>query len=152
LFHPSFWHTLSFTWGPYAAFYGMARKCHNEDSMITTIWTHLQMFLISISTIFTFKCWMLFKQLLCMWTIACTYHFCPRTGSTKPGLQYCQLYRVWRSLVIPFSLFYNVSCYPMQLFVVFCHICGFRWYKVSPTIMLKKNHLSSYRSFIHCCI
>jgi hypothetical protein len=33
--------THSFTWEPYAAFHGMARKCH----MITAVWTHLRVFL-----------------------------------------------------------------------------------------------------------
>jgi hypothetical protein len=33
-----------FTWGPYAAFHGMALTCHIEGFMITAIWTHLQMF------------------------------------------------------------------------------------------------------------
>jgi hypothetical protein len=37
-------HAFLFTWGPYAAFHGMALTCHIEGSMITAIWTHLRMF------------------------------------------------------------------------------------------------------------
>jgi hypothetical protein len=36
---------LVITLGPYAAFNGMARKCHIDGSMITAVWTHLRMFL-----------------------------------------------------------------------------------------------------------
>jgi hypothetical protein len=32
-----FWLTLFITWGPYAAFHGMARKCHIEGSMMTAV-------------------------------------------------------------------------------------------------------------------
>jgi hypothetical protein len=37
-------HTLSFTSRLYAAFREMARKCHIKGSMITAVWTHLQIF------------------------------------------------------------------------------------------------------------
>jgi hypothetical protein len=40
VFRPLFFrlgHTLFITWGPYAAFHGMARKCHIEGSMITAV-------------------------------------------------------------------------------------------------------------------
>jgi hypothetical protein len=45
--------------GPYAAFHGLARKCHFEGSMLTAIWTHLRMFLNSKFYLFMFKCWIL---------------------------------------------------------------------------------------------
>jgi hypothetical protein len=59
-----FRHTLSITWGPYAAFHGMARKCHVEGSMVTAVWTHQRMFLNSKCYHFMFKCWILFKPVL----------------------------------------------------------------------------------------
>jgi hypothetical protein len=57
-------HTLFITWGPYAAFHGMARKCHIEGSMITAVWTHLRMFLNSKFYYFMFKCCILLKPVL----------------------------------------------------------------------------------------
>ena len=56
--------TLFITWGPYAAFHGMALPCHIEGSMITAVWTHLRMFLNSKFYYFTFKCWILLKPVL----------------------------------------------------------------------------------------
>jgi hypothetical protein len=50
--------------GPFAAFHGMARKCHIEGSMITAVWTHLRMFLNSKFDHFMFKCWILLKPVL----------------------------------------------------------------------------------------
>jgi hypothetical protein len=37
LFSSGLEHTLFITWGPYATFHGMARKCHIEGSMITAV-------------------------------------------------------------------------------------------------------------------
>jgi hypothetical protein len=57
-------HTLFIIWRPYAAFHGMARKCHIKGSMITAVWTHLRMFLNSKFYYFRFKCWILLKSVL----------------------------------------------------------------------------------------
>jgi hypothetical protein len=54
----------SFTWGPYAAFHGMAWTCHIEGSMITAVWTHLRMFLNSKFHHFRVICWILLKPVL----------------------------------------------------------------------------------------
>jgi hypothetical protein len=35
---------LFITWGPYAAFHGMAQKCHIEGSMITAVSIRLKDF------------------------------------------------------------------------------------------------------------
>jgi hypothetical protein len=53
--------TLYITWGPYAAFHGMARKCRIEGSKKTAVWIHLRMFINSKFYYFTFKCWILLK-------------------------------------------------------------------------------------------
>jgi hypothetical protein len=53
-----------FTWGPYAAFHWMALLCHIEGSMITTVWTHLRMFLNSKFHYFRVKCWILLELVL----------------------------------------------------------------------------------------
>jgi hypothetical protein len=66
-FHPLFsrlGQKHSFTWGPYAAFHGMAQRCHIEGSMITAVWTHLRMFLNSKFRHFCVKCWILLKPVL----------------------------------------------------------------------------------------
>jgi hypothetical protein len=57
-------HTLFITWGPYAAFHGMARKCLIEGSMVTAVWTHLRLFLNSKFYYIMFKCWILLKPVL----------------------------------------------------------------------------------------
>jgi hypothetical protein len=61
---PSLGQTLFITLGPYAAFHGMARKCHIEGSMITAVWTHLRTFLNLKFYYFMFKCWILLKPVL----------------------------------------------------------------------------------------
>jgi hypothetical protein len=43
---------------------------------------------------FTFKCWILLKPVLGAWTVACTFQYCPWTGSIKPSLQHFQFCRV----------------------------------------------------------
>jgi hypothetical protein len=53
-----------YSWGPYAAFHGIALVCHIEGSMITAVLKHLRMFLNSKFHHFCVKCWILLKPVL----------------------------------------------------------------------------------------
>jgi hypothetical protein len=104
-------HTHSMTWGPYAAFHGMAIASHIESSMITAVWTHLRIFLNSKFYHFVFKCWILLKSVLGAWAESCTWKYRPWTGSWNRA---CNIFNLvvldflWGFL---FCLFYSIYMY-----------------------------------------
>jgi hypothetical protein len=58
---------------------------HGSVTLITAIWTHLQMFLNSKFYHFMFKCWILLSRCQGAWTVICTWKYRPLTGSSiKP--------------------------------------------------------------------
>jgi hypothetical protein len=100
------WHTHIFTWGPYAAFHGMALTCHIEGSMITAIWTHLRMFQNSKFYQFMLNVEFCLSRCLGAWTVVCTVQYRPWTGSIKPSLQHFQFFRVGLSLRVLISIYF----------------------------------------------
>jgi hypothetical protein len=103
-------HTHYLNWGPYAAFHGMALKCHIEGSMVTAIWIHLRVFQNSKLYQFIVNVEFCLSRCKGTWTVVCTWQYRPWTGS----MQHFQFYRVRLSLGILISLYFFAT---LALFV-----------------------------------
>jgi hypothetical protein len=103
-----------FLWRPYAAFHGMARKFHIEGSIITTVWTHLRMFLNSKFCYFMLKCWIMLKSVV------------KGVASKVQSNRACTIFNF---VVLDILLRFPLSLFYRQISVVCCLNC---WILLKP--------------------